>query len=255
MASEGKWHSSRPLTHLTPGDVLAVRVNQPFATPDDPLKLFEITEPATTLPPPAAKAEWEKSPFGGARFASDRGYFPHILDHLKPMSRSELMQHFVAPPSETLIDLIKLAREISEMSNCVRMHFGALILETGRIASIGFNHTYFGFQKDHCEPCLRQELGIKSGHELEVCRAMHAEGSAITFAQNHLKQIDFGLMVVAGMNPKGVPFDNPQFYCTLCSRTLSAIHGLQAIVTSTNEGPKIRPTNEVVDESFSFLTA
>ena len=58
--------------------------------------------------------------------------------------------------------------------------FGCLIVKDENIIAHGFNAQYPGSLLCEEVGCLREELGIPSGTQLETCRAMHAEWWAIT---------------------------------------------------------------------------
>ena len=60
--------------------------------------------------------------------------------------------------------------------------FGCIIVKNDNIVAQGFNDQYPGSPKCADAGCLRAELGILSGTQLEKCRAMHAEWWAITNA-------------------------------------------------------------------------
>ncbi len=77
---------------------------------------------------------------------------------------------------------IKMAYLIAERSTCIRHHVGAVIVNNNHIVSSGYNGAPSGI-KDCIElGCLRDQLGIKSGMQHEICRAVHAEQNAIIHA-------------------------------------------------------------------------
>lgn len=78
---------------------------------------------------------------------------------------------------EYFLDMAKLA---ATRSTCLRRHVGAVIVRDRQIISTGYN----GSPKNakHCKKCMRSELGVKSGEKLDLCRASHAEASAIAQA-------------------------------------------------------------------------
>ena len=61
------------------------------------------------------------------------------------------------------------------MSKCKRHQIGCIIIKDNMILSTGYNGPARGLP--HCEECLRDN--IKSGHNEEICRAIHAEQNAI----------------------------------------------------------------------------
>ncbi len=60
--------------------------------------------------------------------------------------------------------------------------FGCVIVKNDRVISHGFNDQYPGSPRCEDVGCLREDLGIPSGTQLEKCRAMHAEWWVITSA-------------------------------------------------------------------------
>lgn len=77
---------------------------------------------------------------------------------------------------------IKMAFLVAERSTCIRHHVGAVVINNNRIISSGYNGSPSGI-KDCIElGCLRDQLGIKSGMQHEICRAVHAEQNAIIHA-------------------------------------------------------------------------
>lgn len=96
---------------------------------------------------------------------------------------------------------MKVVRAIAERSTCVRgvkringkferdaggrlvgqtRRFGCVIVQEDNIVAQGFNDQYPGAEKCSKIGCLREKLKIKSGTQLEKCRAMHAEWWALT---------------------------------------------------------------------------
>jgi deoxycytidylate deaminase len=215
---------------------------------------FEVTQEASLLNPEQAKQEWEKSPFRTEAFARRHRYFPYYLPDLKGISQNDLLAtYFNAPEQQVMEKWVELARSISARANCYKRKFGAIISEKGRVVAAGNNYTYTGYEKPECDPCLR--LNIPSGTRVEACRAIHAEQQVVVNALNYNYNFSFGILTVAGEEPDGSPFMNPNFYCTVCSRILREVNGLVGVVTDTKEGPKFRFSNEIIDESFHHLEA
>lgn len=98
---------------------------------------------------------------------------------------------------------MKVAVAVAERSTCVRgvkkidseyerdekgnligqtRKFGCVIVKEDNIIAQGFNDQIPGAPKCAKVGCLRDELNIPSGTQLEKCRTMHAEGWAITNA-------------------------------------------------------------------------
>lgn len=103
---------------------------------------------------------------------------------------------------------LKIASVVAERSTCRRHHMGAIAVRDKHILSTGYNGAAAGL-KDCLElGCLRDELGIKSGTRVEICRAIHAEQNAIIQAALH-----------------GVSLEGATMYCThtpcvLCAKMM-----------------------------------
>lgn len=85
---------------------------------------------------------------------------------------------------------MSIAEQVSGRSTCVRRHCGAVIVKQKRILATGYNGVPTGLR--HCEDvgCLRDRLGIPSGQQHELCRAIHAEQNAVVQAARHGTTID-----------------------------------------------------------------
>ena len=103
---------------------------------------------------------------------------------------------------------LKIASVVAERSTCRRHHMGAIAVRDKHILTTGYNGAAAGL-KDCLElGCLRDELGIKSGTRVEICRAIHAEQNAIIQAALH-----------------GVSLEGATMYCThtpcvLCAKMM-----------------------------------
>ena len=103
---------------------------------------------------------------------------------------------------------LKIASVVAERSTCRRHHMGAVAVKDKHILTTGYNGAPAG-GKDCLElGCLRDELGIESGTQQEICRAIHAEQNVI---------------IQAGLH--GVSLEGSTVYCThtpcvLCAKML-----------------------------------
>lgn len=79
----------------------------------------------------------------------------------------------------------KIAMLVAERSTCLRHNVGAVIVKDKRILSTGYNGSPSGTADCLELGCLRDELGIPSGHRHEICRGVHAEQNAIIQAGFH----------------------------------------------------------------------
>ncbi|MDP2933359.1 MAG: dUTP diphosphatase [bacterium] len=108
--------------------------------------------------------------------------------------------------------------------------FGAIFVKDDNIIAQGFNDQYLGSRKCAETGCLREELKIPSGTQIEKCRAMHAEWWAITNA---------------GRSGSGVSLKNSTLYvntepCEVCAKIIT---GLQLETVVMLEG--VYPTNGI----------
>ncbi|MHB8761868.1 MAG: deoxycytidylate deaminase [Coriobacteriia bacterium] len=98
--------------------------------------------------------------------------------------------------------------QVAERATCTRRHIGAILVKDKRILATGYNGTPAGLA--HCDEvgCLREQRGIPSGTQHELCRGIHAEQNAVIQAARH-----------------GITIDGATVYCThqpcvLCAKIL-----------------------------------
>jgi dCMP deaminase len=101
-----------------------------------------------------------------------------------------------------------IAEQVAGRSTCLRRHTGAVLVKDKRILATGYNGAPTGLA--HCADvgCLREQRGIPSGQQHELCRAIHAEQNAVVQAARH-----------------GITIDGATAYCThqpcvLCAKIL-----------------------------------
>lgn len=89
------------------------------------------------------------------------------------------------------MEMAELARK---RSTCIRRSVGAVIVKDNRVIATGYNGVPKGIR--HCEEtgCLRQQLGVPSGKQHELCRGLHAEQNAIIQAASMGSSIDGGTL-------------------------------------------------------------
>lgn len=97
---------------------------------------------------------------------------------------------------------------VAQRATCTRRHIGAVLVKDKRILATGYNGVPAGLA--HCEAvgCLREQRGIPSGTQHELCRGIHAEQNAVIQAARH-----------------GIAIDGATCYCThqpcvLCAKIL-----------------------------------
>jgi deoxycytidylate deaminase len=251
LLQDRTWHGSHPL-NLPAGSLLAVVNDELPATPGSNIYYFAVTQSEQHLDSAAAQAEWAQHPFRTAGFAKKYGYFPYVLPGLVPLSREQVLAQYFRPPSSTIMSSwMDQARAISGRANCYKRKFGAVITENGRIVAAGNNYTHSGYDQAECDPCLR--LNVVSGTRVESCRAIHAEQQTVINAFNFHLDLWLAILTVAGQEPDGSPFMNPQFYCTVCSRILREVNGLIGVVTDAKEGPQFHFMEQIINESYSHI--
>ncbi len=128
---------------------------------------------------------------------------------------------------------MRMAVAASERSNCIRgakrnsdgslkrdeqrnligltRKFGCVIVKDDNVISFGFNAQYPGSKLCEQVGCLRDTLKIKSGTQLEKCRAVHAEEMA------------FSKMAVSGIgvSTKGATLYINSSPCELCAKAIA----------------------------------
>ncbi len=128
---------------------------------------------------------------------------------------------------------MRMAIAAAERSNCIRgakrnpvgslqrdehgnligltRRFGCVIVKNDNIISFGFNAQYLGSKLCEKVGCLRDELKIPSGTQLEKCRATHAEEMA------------FSKLVVSGIgvSTKGATIYVNSVPCELCAKSIA----------------------------------
>lgn len=106
------------------------------------------------------------------------------------MSRPDWDQYF-----------LNIAKAVAERSSCLRNHVGAVIVYNKDIISTGYNGAP-QFQKNCLEigRCYRNDNKIKSGTQLERCRAVgsHAESNAISLAARNGNSTNNSTMYIIG---------------------------------------------------------
>jgi dCMP deaminase len=93
---------------------------------------------------------------------------------------------------------MEIAELVSRRSTCLSRRVGAVVVKDRRILATGYNGSPRGLP--HCIDigCLRRDLNIPSGQQLELCRGSHAEENAIVQAASY-----------------GIPLEGSMIYCNL----------------------------------------
>jgi len=74
---------------------------------------------------------------------------------------------------------MSIAELVSTRSTCLKHQTGALLVRDKRILTTGYNGAPRGVEHCLSRGCLRDELGIPQGQQLEICRGLHAAQNAI----------------------------------------------------------------------------
>ncbi len=92
---------------------------------------------------------------------------------------------------------MEIAELVSKRSTCLSRRVGAVVVKERRILATGYNGSPKGLP--HCLDigCLRRDLGIPSGQQLELCRGSHGEENAIVQAASY-----------------GISLNGAEIYCT-----------------------------------------
>ena len=103
---------------------------------------------------------------------------------------------------------LRITREVSRRSTCLRRQVGAILVRDKRILTTGYNGPPRGFK--HCAEvgCIRERNSVPSGERHELCRGLHAEMNALLQAASN-----------------GVSIEGATLYCTntpcvLCAKML-----------------------------------
>jgi dCMP deaminase len=109
---------------------------------------------------------------------------------------------------------LNIAKEVSKRSSCIRAQVGAVIVNEKDIISTGYNGAP-QFQENCLKKndCYRKNNKIKSGTQLEKCRAVgsHAESNAICLAARNGHSTDGSTIYIVGHN----------FVCAQCKAMIA----------------------------------
>jgi dCMP deaminase len=103
---------------------------------------------------------------------------------------------------------LKIALVVAERATCQRHHMGAVAVRDKHILATGYNGAPAGLHDCLELGCLRNERGIPSGKQAEICRAVHAEQNVIIQAALH------------GVSIKGSTIYCTHTPCVLCAKMM-----------------------------------
>jgi dCMP deaminase len=160
---------------------------------------------------------------------------------------------------------LKITEKISERSNCLPIHVGAIVVKGKVILSTGYNGAPRK-TKDCVERgyCLRRKLNIPSGTRFELCTSVHAEQNAIINASRQGMSLVDGTMYLFGK--KVYRGDNKRvsiFPCFICKKMIINA-GIKEVVCSTEDGNSVKfkvddwveewKTKEIIDDKIKYET-
>lgn len=113
---------------------------------------------------------------------------------------------------------LKITKQVSERSTCLRRRVGAVLVKEKRILATGYNGAPRGLR--HCDEagCLREQQNVPSGERHELCRALHAEMNAFLQAASF------------GVSTEGATLYATVYPCSLCAK-MAINAGVRRIVT------------------------
>jgi len=128
-----------------------------------------------------------------------------------------------------------MSHYVAGMSTCLRRKVGAVIVTDKYVLATGFN----GASKNapHCDEsgCERQNRGIPSGQQLDICRAVHAEQNCIAQAAAH------------GTKLAGATLYCTTFPCYTCAKIITNAGISEIVYEGTYMDPLSKKHFEEVD--------
>ena len=122
---------------------------------------------------------------------------------------------------------LNIAKVVAERSSCIRNKVGAVIVNDKDIISTGYNGSP-QYQKNCLEIgyCYRNKNDIKSGTQLERCRAVgsHAESNAISLAARNGHSTNRATIYIVGHN----------VVCNQCKAQIANANILRVVLLDTN---------------------
>jgi dCMP deaminase len=89
---------------------------------------------------------------------------------------------------------MKITRDVSQRSTCLKRKVGAIIVKDFRVLSTGYNGAPKNMKHCSVTGCLRKKMKVPSGQRHELCRGLHAEQNAIIQAAWHGVKIEGSTM-------------------------------------------------------------
>ena len=105
---------------------------------------------------------------------------------------------------------MNIAQVVSTRSTCIRRQIGAVLTHKNFVISTGYNGACSNhYQCDDQDVCIRNENNIKSGTQLEFCKASHAEANAIIHCHVPLHTL-----------PKSITLYTTTYPCPICAKLI-----------------------------------
>jgi dCMP deaminase len=156
---------------------------------------------------------------------------------------------------------LDIAKAVSKRGTCLKVEIGAVIIRDDQIISTGYVGASRGTKSSQEHGfCLRQQLGIPSGHRYEICRSVHAEQNAIINAARAGSSLLGGDMYIYGKR-QGAEEALDAFPCFICKKMLINC-GLKRVICSLKDGAykvfdveqwaKEWKEGDIIDDKFQY---
>lgn len=131
---------------------------------------------------------------------------------------------------------LDLAKSVCRRSTCTKVEIGAVVIREDQVVSTGYCGAPRGTKSSHEHGfCLRQQLGIPSGHRYEICRSVHAEQNAIINAARSGTSLLGGDMYIYGRIQGEAEQILDAFPCFICKKMLINCD-LKRVICSLKDG-------------------
>ena len=131
---------------------------------------------------------------------------------------------------------LKIARDVSERSNCSRRKVGAVIVRDNHIISTGYNGTPMGITNCFDGGCPRCGGKSESGTHLDECLCVHAEQNAICQAARYGLSVEGGTMYIT-ISP-----------CLTCAKLLINV-GIRRVIYGEAYTSGLKEVEEMLGEA------
>lgn len=106
-------------------------------------------------------------------------------------------------------ELSDLSVEISKHSYCWQAQVGAVIAREGKILSVGYNKILPYEHYCNKNNCIREQMHLNPGQDIQICMSNHAESEAIDYCAKNGINIS-GAIIYVNLAP-----------CPMCARVIS----------------------------------